>query len=96
MHAFSSSLRSKKCLEEKRGLGAREAERYREIASKCSFTGQGSGFAYHPSFTVGETLYQVCRRAEFSGTCARRNPWGIADRTKQPTTAGNSAFLLPS
>lgn len=40
-------------------MGAREAERYSEVANKCSFTGQGSGFAYHPSFTVGETLYQV-------------------------------------
>eukprot|EP00752_Nemacystus_decipiens_P003390 g3137.t1 len=51
-------VRSKKYLEEKSGLGVRAAERYREIAAKCSFTGQGSGFAYHPSFTVGETLYQ--------------------------------------
>lgn len=43
----------------------REAERYREVATKCSFTGQGSGFAYHPSFTVGETLYQVGRDGIF-------------------------------
>lgn len=61
MYDRSSFARAKKQLEEKSALGAREAERYREVANKCSFTGQGSGFAYHPSFTVGETLYQVGR-----------------------------------
>ena len=59
------SVRSKRDLKEKSGLGVREAERYREVATKCSFTGQGSGFFYHPSFTMGEILYQVHYRVRW-------------------------------
>ncbi|CAM9697958.1 unnamed protein product, partial [Laminaria digitata] len=57
-HINNTSFRTKKQLKDKSGVGAREAERYRETVAKCSFTGQGSGFAYHPSFRAGEILYQ--------------------------------------
>ncbi|CAM9803791.1 unnamed protein product, partial [Sphacelaria rigidula] len=40
----------------------REAERYRELVKKSTYTGKDCphGFVYNPTFSVGEKIYQAC------------------------------------
>lgn len=64
--------RTRRNIKDRSGVGAREVERYRELAKKISFAGQGCDFAYHPSFSVGETLYQVHNTYEYLEADPRR------------------------
>ncbi|CAM9937455.1 unnamed protein product [Discosporangium mesarthrocarpum] len=49
--------RTRRLIKEK--SNSRDAQRYQELLKKCSFSGEDSGFTYHPLFRGGEHLYQA-------------------------------------
>lgn len=60
----------------------REAERYRELVKKSTYTGKDCphGFVYNPTFSVGEKIYQACDVQLWNTVASSTSSWILLQR----------------